>query len=66
MTIVITRLFADESAATNAYERLRFKGLPAREMDVITGGGDAAAAMEKAGVHPSAMDGYGKGLAAGH
>lgn len=65
MTQVITRLFADAEGAQSAYDRLRFKGVPAREMDVITAGDEATAEMEAARVHPSAMDGYGKGLASG-
>ncbi len=66
MTINITRLFPDEATARKAADRLRFKGLPAREMSVIVASDGTRAALEKAGVHASALDAYASGIASGN
>ncbi|MEY1554620.1 hypothetical protein AB3Y40_03210 [Yoonia sp. R2331] len=65
MTTIITRLMPDQATAESAVDRLLFKGVPKRACDVITAGEDAAQRMERATVHPSAIDAYGKALAAG-
>ncbi len=66
MTTIITRLMPDQAAADSAADRLQFKGVPARACDVIVAGDNADAKMARAQVHPSAMDAYAKGLAAGN
>jgi hypothetical protein len=70
MTTVITRLYADEEAASAVARRLSWEGLPARALQVITGSGmsrDAIAAkMGRAGVHETAVPAYSERVAGGN
>jgi len=69
MTTVITRLYADEKTADMVAQRLRWEGLPARAVQVITGAGSdrpaIEASMNRAKVHETAVPAYADRVAAG-
>lgn len=67
MTTIITRLFDDQQSADHARERIIFRGVPSRAVNVIdpSMGNDAHDRMEASLVHPSARDTYAKAITAG-
>lgn len=66
MTTIITRLMSDPTEAHRAADRLMFRGVPKRAIDVIVAGGDVAAQMTRAQVHESGVEKYQAGLSAGN
>jgi hypothetical protein len=70
MTTVITRLYGDPKTAAEAAGRLKWNGLPANAVRVITSdgpaaGGDLDARLARAGVDPAAVPTYTRAVAAG-
>ena len=55
MTTIITRLMSDPAEAHRAAERLMFRGIPKRSLDVIVAGADSAARMTRAQVHETGV-----------
>lgn len=70
MTTVITRLYADEEAASATARRLGWEGLPARAVEVIGGKGmsrdEIARRMTRAAVHEASVGAYAERVAAGN
>ena len=67
MTTIITRLFDDKTAADTARERLIFRGVPSRAVNVIdpSMGNEAHDRMEASLVHPDARETYAQAITAG-
>lgn len=66
MTTIITRLMSDPAEAHKASERLMFRGIPKRAIDVIVAGGDSTGQMTRAKVHETGVAKYQAGLEAGN
>jgi len=66
MTTLITRVLPDASVAEKATNKLTMKGLPKRDIQVISAGDNAEALMKRAQVHDSAMARYSDCLAQGN
>ncbi|MCX7890127.1 MAG: hypothetical protein N2422_10460 [Rhodobacteraceae bacterium] len=66
MTTIVSRLYADARAANAAAGALKAAGMPASAVDVITRGGDTAAALKAARVGKASAAAYAPRIEAGN